>query len=410
MTVARLKSVIPVATSVVLLLVLASLLMLPIPYDAQIQLAFGIVLAVSATWVLLSLNRRNGAKMWYMLSFWMALLGVVLVVHAAGRESIAFTFLYIIIALLLAVMPSIELLVAGIASLAIAVMTQSVLSPVTFTIQSYAVMAVTLWIVISLLGAGAWQLMNTMDSSQRRLGRVKAHNEALKSAEKDKTEILSLVSHQLKTPLALIRWSVESVLNNPRLTDKERSRLESAIGTTHVMYNTIEDLSHIFKLIMRGSQQYMRAEKINIQELLNEVKSEFAAIIDQRQIKLTSRVVRGGVTALADRVFLKHAIVNLIDNAIKYSPDKSDVTIITKAERDRVYIAVTDHGIGIEPVNQERIFERFFRTEKAREVNQHGTGLGLYLVRVIMEKMNGQVTLTSRLGKGSTFTLIIPRG
>jgi|GEM_PF-2114533 len=409
MDVARLKGVIPVATSVVLLLALASLLLLPISYDAQVELVLGVILAVGATWVLYSLNRHSWAKHWYMLSLVLALVGVAMVVHASGSASTSYAFLYVLSAALLAAMPSIELLVAGVSSLAVVIMTQAVVSSVNVAIPSYAIMVVTVWIVSSLLGAGAWQLVSSMDQSQRRLGRVKANNEALKTAEKDKTEILSLVSHQLKTPLALIRWSVESVLNNPHLKEKERQRLESAVGTTHSMYNTIEDLSHIFKLIMRGSQQYMRSEKVNVAELLTEIKSEFAAIVDQRQIKLTVRTTRGSVTVLADKVFLKHAIVNLIDNAIKYSPDKSEVSVVTRAERDRVYITVIDHGIGIEPANQERIFERFFRTEKAREVNQHGTGLGLYLVRVIMEKMNGQVVMSSKSGKGSSFTLIVPR-
>lgn len=409
MEVAKVKSVIPVATSVVLLLALASVLVAPVSNQVETPLVLGVILAMVATWTLFALNLQSSQRTWFMLTFWVALLGIALTVYATGSTSGTYLFLYMIVAALLAIMPTIELLVAGIASLAVVLMLQAVLS-VSSTTPSAVLMVVTVWITVSSLGAGAWQLVNGMDSSERRLGRVKANNEALKTAEKDKTEILSLVSHQLKTPLALIRWSVESVLDNPHLKDKERSRLESAIGTTHVMYNTIEDLSHIFKLIMRGSQQYMRSEKVVISELLTEIKSEYTAIVDQRKIKLTMRMPHHTVTAKADRIFLKHAIVNLIDNAVKYSPDNTEIVVAAKAERDRVYLAVTDHGIGIEPANQDRIFERFFRTEKAREINQHGTGLGLYLVRVIMEKMGGQVTLSSHLGKGSTFTLIVPRG
>lgn len=410
MEITRVKGVIPVVVSAVLLLALTSLLLLPISYDMQTQSVLGIVVAVGAIWALFALKKQSAVHVWYVIALWIALIGVATTIHTAGESAPLYIFVYIALAVILVAMPTIELLVVGMASLAVVVTVQAIVTDVSLSIPSYAALVVTIWIVACLLGAGTWQLLHDVDYSQRKLGRVKANNTALKEAEKDKTEILSLVSHQLKTPLALIRWSVESVLNNPHLTEKERQRLENAIGTTHVMYNTIEDLSHIFKLIMRGTNQYMRAEKIDVTELVTEVKTEFAAILDQRQIKLVVKRTRGEATAKADHVFLKHALVNLIDNAIKYSPDKADITVSTRAERDRVYVVVTDHGIGIEPANQGRIFERFFRTDKAREVNEHGTGLGLYLVKVIMEKMGGNVTLVSDVGKGSTFTLSIPRG
>lgn len=228
---------------------------------------------------------------------------------------------------------------------------------------------------------------------------------SLQRAEKEKTEILSLVAHQLKTPLALIRWSTESVLNNPELTDKERQRLEQVIASCQVMYHTVEDLSHIFKLTTKDGQNYLRFDSLDVNEAVKELMSEYQAVADQHRIIITVQEAVGGAQIKADRIFLKHAIANLVDNAIQYSPDGSEIQVVVKRERGEVTIAVIDHGMGVEPANMERIFERFYRTEKAIKVNEHGTGLGLYLVKTITKKMGGRVSLQSELGKGSTFTL-----
>lgn len=228
---------------------------------------------------------------------------------------------------------------------------------------------------------------------------------SLQRAEKEKTEILSLVAHQLKTPLALIRWSTESVLNNPELTDKERQRLEQVIASCQVMYHTVEDLSHIFKLTTKDGQNYLRFDSLDVNEAVKELMSEYQAVADQHRITITVQEAVGGAQIKADRIFLKHAIANLVDNAIQYSPDGSEIQVVVKRERGEVTIAVIDHGMGVEPANLERIFERFYRTEKAIKVNEHGTGLGLYLVKTITKKMGGRVSLQSELGKGSTFTL-----
>ncbi len=195
------------------------------------------------------------------------------------------------------------------------------------------------------------------------------------------------------------------MLNNPELTDKERQRLEQVIASCQVMYHTVEDLSHIFKLTTKDGQNYLRFDSLDVNEAVKELMSEYQAVADQHRITITVQEAVGGAQIKADRIFLKHAIANLVDNAIQYSPDGSEIQVVVKRERGEVTIAVIDHGMGVEPANLERIFERFYRTEKAIKVNEHGTGLGLYLVKTITKKMGGRVSLQSELGKGSTFTL-----
>jgi len=240
------------------------------------------------------------------------------------------------------------------------------------------------------------------EKAKRRVAKEKIIE--LKRGEKEKTEILSLVAHQLKTPLALIRWSSESVLDNPALTEKERERLENAIASTQVMYHTVEDLSHIFKLASKQGG-YLRLERVDVIKLINDLLLEYKAVADQRKIDIKFNDSNLVIEIMADKIFLKHAIANLIDNAIQYSNDSSQVEIDVKRERSEVKISVKDSGIGIEPANLERIFERFYRTERAQKKNEHGTGLGLYLVNTIVRKMGGRVDVQSRLDEGSIFTL-----
>lgn len=246
------------------------------------------------------------------------------------------------------------------------------------------------------------------DSETREIVSLKTRVKHLKQAERDKTEILSLVAHQLKTPLALIRWSNESVLHNTKLTPKERERLEESIGTTHVMYRTIEDLSHTFKLIGKAGKQYLKYERVDVDDSIADLLSEYKSVAKQHGIRIKLVKPSRDIYIKVDQIFFKHAVANLVDNALKYSPVGSTVTITIKRERASVIISVSDHGIGISATDQERIFERFFRSDEARKLHEHGTGLGLYLVHTIVQKMNGTVNLQSEVGKGTTFTISLP--
>lgn len=293
-----------------------------------------------------------------------------------------------------------------------------------FSILALLIMAIVLAIILFVYGYSFTAFMvvllaaiaalivlaalSAIQKSNHQLESLKTRVSHLKQAEKDKTEILSLVAHQLKTPLALIRWSTESVLHNTKLTKKERERLEESIGTTHVMYRTIEDLSHTFKLIGKAGRQYLKYERIDVDDALAEMLSEYKSVAKQHRIKIKLIKPNKDIFINVDRIFFKHAIANLVDNALKYSPAGSTVTITIKRERANVTIAVADSGIGISTVDQKRIFERFFRSDEARKVHEHGTGLGLYLVQTIIHKLNGHIELKSTLGRGTTFTVTLP--
>lgn len=268
---------------------------------------------------------------------------------------------------------------------------------------------VTISFIVGLCAVGALSriLAGSLTGSQTRVRRLQSQVTANKEADKEKTEILSLVTHQLKTPLALIRWSTESVMQHQRLPAKETERLNQVISTTHTMYRTIEDLSHLFKLTTKGA--FVHWEDTDWNEVVSGVIEEHQAVAALRGITIDVRLGRGRTVVRADKVLLKHAVANLVDNAIKYSYDQGRVTVDVTKSRGVITVSVTDRGIGIEPANIARLFvSRFFRSDRAREHNEHGTGLGLYLVAMIMKRLRGSVDVTSQVGKGSTFVLSLP--
>ncbi len=257
------------------------------------------------------------------------------------------------------------------------------------------------------IGSLARLISGSLTQSEARVRRLQRLEAQHRESDKEKTEVLSLVTHQLKTPLALIRWSTEAVLSAQKMPAKEKKRLEQVVVTTHTMYRTIQDLSHLFKLTTKG--KFIRWEDLDINELVKDVADEHQAVAAQRSIKLKVQLARGQTKIRVDKVLFKHAVVNLIDNAIKYSFDSGEVLVDISRARGLVTVSVVDHGIGIEPANISRLFvSRFFRSDRAREHNEHGTGLGLYLVAMIMKRLRGSVDVKSQVGKGSTFTLQLP--
>jgi signal transduction histidine kinase len=126
------------------------------------------------------------------------------------------------------------------------------------------------------------------------------------------------------------------------------------------------------------------------------------------QISLTTDLVDNMVPIEADTTLLRQAIANLVDNALKYTPAKGSVVISAFQEDDRQYIKVTDTGLGIAPTDQARLFEKFYRARRQESLQVKGTGLGLAIVKSIVEQHEGRVTLESKLGSGSTFTIDIP--
>jgi two-component system sensor histidine kinase SenX3 len=153
----------------------------------------------------------------------------------------------------------------------------------------------------------------------------------------------------------------------------------------------------------------MRLSPVRVEHLLDRILILLEPVVSARKIRLVRHIPSDLPAILADPDLLARAVENLVSNAIKYSPDGTDVTISARADEEFLAIEVADRGYGIPPADLDRIFEKFYRVPRVQDAGTPGTGLGLSLVREIAELHRGSVAVKSDVDQGSTFTLRIPR-
>jgi two-component system sensor histidine kinase SenX3 len=171
------------------------------------------------------------------------------------------------------------------------------------------------------------------------------------------------------------------------------------------MANMVGELIELSRL--QGAERLPDLVAVDVDTVVQEAISRYQVVADKVRIDINVDDATG-LQVLGDQALLVTAMANLVSNAIAYSPEGSTVSISRRRKGDTVEIAVTDRGIGIAQADQERVFERFFRVDKARSRATGGTGLGLAIVKHIAANHNGSIRLWSRPGTGSTFTLSIP--
>lgn len=228
--------------------------------------------------------------------------------------------------------------------------------------------------------------------------------------EMHKSDLVSIVSHQLLTPLTGVKWILKSMLGGDAgpLLPAQKDMLEKGVGANESMIELVTDILDVTKV-----EQSKFAYKMAKYDLVAFVKS----CIDSRLEKAKTRKVRLDLTnsltaqeATFDKERLGIALGNLLDNAIDYSPIGATVGVAITADSTSVKISISDHGIGIPPEEAARLFTKFYRAENAKRVRASGTGLGLYLAKHIVEDHGGKVSVTSKVNEGSTFTVLLPLG
>lgn len=230
-----------------------------------------------------------------------------------------------------------------------------------------------------------------------------SENVRMESARRD---FVANVSHELKTPVGAISLLVEtlmSVRDDEEAVEYFGSKL---IVEVRRMNQMITELISLSKL--QGAESLPDLEVLSIDKVIEDAIDRCRLAAEARNIEIV-KDSRSGVMVKGDKGLLVTSVSNLLTNAINYSPEGSPVSISRDVQNDMVVIRVTDRGIGISQDDQKRVFERFFRVDKARSRNTGGTGLGLAIVKHVMANHGGSVSLWSRLGTGSTFTLELPR-
>ena len=231
----------------------------------------------------------------------------------------------------------------------------------------------------------------------------------LRRLENLRRELVANVSHELKTPLAAIKAYAET-LRMGAVDDPEHNltfvrRIEEQAERLHQM---IVDMLQIAR-VEAGTETF-EITSVPLRELLDDTAAQFAEPAAARQVELTVQLPPAGLTARGDEEGIRTILNNLVDNAIKYTPAKGRVMLRALASEADVTLEVEDTGIGIAEKDQSRVFERFYRVDKARSRELGGTGLGLSIVKHLAQAFGGSVGLSSHPEKGSTFRVTLPRG
>lgn len=229
----------------------------------------------------------------------------------------------------------------------------------------------------------------------------------LQEADRLKTELVANVSHELKTPLTSIMGFIET-LQDGAIEDADNSRRFLSIIDRHAkrLSVTVNDLLQLSEL--EGGRYKLNLETLDLNDLINDVATGFLSATGQRRQQMEVQCQGEPVIIRADRVRMEQAISNVIDNAIKYTPDGGKVIVTVRKRPEGVDITVSDTGIGIPPEHLAHVFNRFYRVDKARSRKAGGSGLGLAIVKHTMLLHGGAVSIDSEHGKGTRITLKLP--
>lgn len=252
-----------------------------------------------------------------------------------------------------------------------------------------------------------------MDENRAVTGAVLVLNDVseLANLERVRRDFVANASHELKTPITAIRGLTETMLDDPSMDDETRLRFVERISAQSMRLSVlVTDLLAISRL--EADQAEQKHDLIDMQELVKRSVSAAKAACVEKQLELSldpdDTISDMKAMTVGDMQSLSQMVDNLLDNAVKYTPSGGRVSVRLTASDHQIQLQVSDTGIGIDNLARQRIFERFYRVDKARSRDLGGTGLGLSIVKNIAEQHGGAVQLESELGVGSTFTVTLP--
>ena len=249
---------------------------------------------------------------------------------------------------------------------------------------------------------------NTIKSNQNILGAILFIQDIteIKTIQKIGSEFVSNVSHELKTPLTSIRGFIETLkdgaINNPEVANKFLDIIDIEAERLFLLINDILTLSEIETM-----KQEVDFANVSIENVVSDSLNILQGQANKRGISINTEI-ETDLNLQANKSRIMQLVLNLIDNAIKYSPDDSRIIVKAFRKGGDIVISFKDFGIGISPEHLTSIFERFYRVDKGRSRSQGGTGLGLSIVNHIVNLYNGNIKVFSQPGKGTEFIITLP--
>jgi PAS domain S-box-containing protein len=230
-----------------------------------------------------------------------------------------------------------------------------------------------------------------------------------KQVDRAKTEFVSLASHQLRTPLSIINWYAEMIEDGDAgsITEKQKEYLEEITSASKRMTELVNALLNVSRIEM--GTFIVEPEKVVVQGVIEEVINDLQQRIKEKNLSIEKDIADPELAISADKKLLHVIIENILTNAVKYTQEEGEILIGQKEENEDLLIWVKDNGCGIPKLEQKNIFEKFFRASNVVKKDTQGTGLGLYIVKSIMDQIEGTIRFESEEGRGTAFYLQFPK-
>ncbi|NCD32716.1 MAG: HAMP domain-containing histidine kinase [Spartobacteria bacterium] len=231
----------------------------------------------------------------------------------------------------------------------------------------------------------------------------------INQVEAMRRDFVANVSHELKTPITSIKGFVETLIDNPPAKNKDQNHFLRIISRqADRLQAIVDDLLTLARIEADADYAKPPLQSCTFDDLLNAAKTTCMAKAKKKNVVITLESPPR-LKSCFNILMMEQALVNLLDNSIKYSPEGTEVTCGVQESSEHYMIYVRDRGCGIAPEHMNRIFERFYRVDKARSRSLGGTGLGLSIVKHIVLAHTGTITVDSRLGEGTTFRILLPK-
>lgn len=237
---------------------------------------------------------------------------------------------------------------------------------------------------------------------------ISANIDALKQKDDLRRELLANVSHDLRAPLAAIGGYAETILGQAEkvVAENHTEYLHGIMNNVHFLNNLVRELFDLSRL--EAEEVQPKIEAFPIVEVTESLLSKYSSIANEKDISLQLNMAEDIAWVLGDVDMIERVLSNLLENAIRYSPNASSVEIIGIRKDNAVSIEVVDHGVGISEEDIPFIFDRFYRVDKQRSITTGGSGLGLAIVKKILEAHKSEISVKSSIGKGCSFLFSLP--
>ncbi len=230
---------------------------------------------------------------------------------------------------------------------------------------------------------------------------------ALENLDSVRNDFIANVSHELRTPMTSIGGFIEGILDGVIPEERQKEYLERVhqeIGRMNTMVNELLDMARL-----QAGKESMQVESFNVNSLICHCVVNLEPLIAERELNVETEFESKTEMVTANRNAVERVIINLIQNATKFTPNGGFIRLGTKKNKDKVEVTVADNGIGIAEEDQSLIFERFYKSDKSRSMDKKGTGLGLSIVKKILQAHGEDIHVESKLGEGTKFVFTLPR-